>query len=540
VSTKMDALLHRIDDAALRAAVKAEFAEVTDGRKVGLVFEHHIPETVTLRQVVPRRGLKVRLRANASDAPRMTVVRVRDGQAACVPARPIEEAADGDSGAVVTVAVEDLAVVAEFGDPIYPGLREVGRVSGPGANPDAAAHVVLNAENHHALQALQFSHHGKFDAILIDPPYNTGEETWVYSDRFIDRKDIFTHSKWLSFMHRRLDLARTLLANNGIMAVHINEHEVNNLGVLLRQMFPNARINMVTVRVASSGQPRQGLGRVDEQVFLLYFGEALPSAIPSLVGEKVKKPMIWDSLSGVGKQNCRPQRSPSMVYPVYIDVETTAIVGTGLNLTERFENGLVGEVSNTFSRPAEDEAPDGAVSVWPVSDTGEMFGWRLRAQTLMEQWPLGHVAVGPARDPSPGRQFSLKYLTSGNIKKIETGAIRGCFARNRGSADTSVEVCRRWEVSPRNDVVHWGPLHDRRWGLPHLAVRLQTVQLPEVAVPGVRHPLGDRRRQARRPRPRLLRRFRHHAARLGHAQRCRRWPPDVGHGDEQPGRSKDR
>jgi len=98
--------------------------------------------------------------------------------------------------------------VAEFRDPIYPGLVSTGRVERGGDKP---FHTVINAENFHALQLLLYTHEGKVDAIYIDPPYNTGAKDWKYNNDYIDADDSYRHSKWLAFMERRLKLARRLL-----------------------------------------------------------------------------------------------------------------------------------------------------------------------------------------------------------------------------------------------------------------------------------------------------------------------------------------
>jgi adenine-specific DNA-methyltransferase len=102
-----------------------------------------------------------------------------------------------DDGTLDTVPVDDLVVVAEFGEPVYPGLISVGSIQRGGDKP---AHVVINAENHHALEMLQFTHAGKVDCIYIDPPYNTGAKDWKYDNNYVDGEDAYRHSKWLAFM----------------------------------------------------------------------------------------------------------------------------------------------------------------------------------------------------------------------------------------------------------------------------------------------------------------------------------------------------
>lgn len=81
--------------------------------------------------------------------------------------------------------------------------------------PDAPNHILIEGDNLEALTALSYTHEGKVDVIYIDPPYNTGNKDFIYDDRFVDSEDDYRHSKWLSFMERRLRIARRLLSMGG-------------------------------------------------------------------------------------------------------------------------------------------------------------------------------------------------------------------------------------------------------------------------------------------------------------------------------------
>lgn len=98
-----------------------------------------------------------------------------------------------------TVTGSQLVVVAEFGDPIYPGLTHLGSIHRGGDKP---AHLIINGENHHVLEALQFTHARKVDCIYIDPPYKAGPRDWKYNNNYVDESDSYRHSKWLAFMER--------------------------------------------------------------------------------------------------------------------------------------------------------------------------------------------------------------------------------------------------------------------------------------------------------------------------------------------------
>ena len=86
-------------------------------------------------------------------------------------------------------------------------------------------HIFIEGENYHALQVLNHTHKQRIDLIYIDPPYNTGNKDFVYNDTFVDTEDSFRHSKWLSFMSRRLKLAKELLKNDGAIMISIDDNE---------------------------------------------------------------------------------------------------------------------------------------------------------------------------------------------------------------------------------------------------------------------------------------------------------------------------
>ena len=104
-------------------------------------------------------------------------------------------------------------------------------------------HILIEGDNLHALTALTFTHENKIDLIYIDPPYNTGENDFRYHDafkdepEFIDKEHPFRHSTWLSFMAKRLEIAKKLLSETGVLVCHIDENEQDNLSVLLREIF---------------------------------------------------------------------------------------------------------------------------------------------------------------------------------------------------------------------------------------------------------------------------------------------------------------
>lgn len=104
---------------------------------------------------------------------------------------------------------------------------------------DAGApnHILIEGDNLEALTALAYTHEGKIDVIYIDPPYNTGNKDFVYNDQFVDKEDSYRHSKWLSFMSRRLRIAKRLLSDKGVIFISIDENELGQLKVLGDEIF---------------------------------------------------------------------------------------------------------------------------------------------------------------------------------------------------------------------------------------------------------------------------------------------------------------
>ena len=113
-----------------------------------------------------------------------------------------------------------------------PVLTEVPERAIVSESPDAPNHILIEGDNLEALTALAYTHEGKIDVIYIDPPYNRGENDFKYNDNYIDKENPFKHSLWLSFMRKRLQIAKSLLSDRGVMIVHIDEHEFDALNLL--------------------------------------------------------------------------------------------------------------------------------------------------------------------------------------------------------------------------------------------------------------------------------------------------------------------
>lgn len=102
---------------------------------------------------------------------------------------------------------------------------------------EAPNHILIEGDNLHALTALTFTHEGKIDVIYIDPPYNTGNKDFKYNDTFVDKEDSYRHSKWLSFMDKRLRIAKRLLSDKGVVFISIDDNEQAQLRLLCNEVL---------------------------------------------------------------------------------------------------------------------------------------------------------------------------------------------------------------------------------------------------------------------------------------------------------------
>ncbi len=105
------------------------------------------------------------------------------------------------------------------------------------ASEDDLTHILIEGDNYHALSVLAYTHEKKVDVIYIDPPYNTGNKDFTYNDNYVDKEDSFRHSKWLSFMSKRLEIAKTLLKDTGVIFISIDDNEQSQLKLLCDDIF---------------------------------------------------------------------------------------------------------------------------------------------------------------------------------------------------------------------------------------------------------------------------------------------------------------
>ena len=133
-----------------------------------------------------------------------------------------------------------------------PVLREV-KGKEIKTDPSKPINILIEGDNYHALSVLNYTHRGKVDIIYIDPPYNTGNKDFKYNDNYVDKEDTYRHSKWLSFMSKRLRLAQNLLKDEGMFFCSIDDNELAQLKMLLDEVLGACNfINCISVKTKSS------------------------------------------------------------------------------------------------------------------------------------------------------------------------------------------------------------------------------------------------------------------------------------------------
>ena len=443
-------LIEKIENPELRAQIQAAADRLTKQKKFGLVFEEHLPECTPLYDIPVRKGAKVSVR-NGKANETYTVLKIENGMATCMPKNSKE---------AVQFAVTDLVTTAELGDPIYPCLQPLGEVCNA---PDSELwHTLIEADNYHALQLLEYLYAGKVDCIYIDPPYNTGARDWKYNNDYVDNSDQYRHSKWLSFMQKRLKLAKKLLnPNDSVLIVTIDEKEYLHLGCLLEEMFPEAKMQMVSSVINPKGSARDGFSRCDEYLFFIMFGNGIPSRLP-LTNEWAASAIVaasagqddcsamssepprmaepgWTSMMRRGTGSLRTD-VPTLYYPIYADPTTKKIVKIGLPIPLGQDR-------------AEDY--DGLVQILPYRANGEQGRWQVGPTELSSRIKQGRIRLG--RETSYG--YVINYLPDGQYNEILNGVYRIHGYADDGSLiaykeDNAVDKLRmpptQWKIASHN------------------------------------------------------------------------------------------
>ena len=441
----IDTLIAQISDPRLRERLAAEWDNAKKEKKFGLVFEDHLPELLPLHGAKPRKGdLVCRRQGALKDV--WQIKTIHAGVATCVkpsneahPSEPTRAAAEP-----VQFMVDELLVVREFGEPIFPALVPVDAVqNGP---LDAPWHTLIEADNYHALQLLDYLYAGQVDCIYIDPPYNTGARDWKYNNDYVDGNDAWRHSKWLAFMEKRLRLAKRLLKpDSGVLIVTIDEHEVHHLGMLLEREFGDFARQTVSIVINAKGVAQGRFARSEEYALYCFAPGAgvVPHhddlLNPPREGKQFSVPR-WERLLRGGVGGMREDQ-PSLFFPVFVDPKTCRITEVGEPLPLDQMPDLAAHAPRTVA--------------WPIRGDGKFGRWRVSPPTLRKLIEKGYVKLG-GYDENRGT-WTVLYLGQKPQRQIEESAIE-IVARDEVTGAVEVQFTEREQRSPKT--IWHRPLHD--------------------------------------------------------------------------------
>lgn len=420
MSNELRALLARVEDKDPDTAkeLRRHIDALQSRRQFGLNFERHTPESVALNGRPISIGDKTKflpLRGEiAVESDAVWIVTALTGPKKA----RVASLLDPKSGEESERALDDLVYVADFRDPIYPGLKKSDEPVLRGG--DKPFHTVINAENYHALEAMLFTYQGKVDCIYIDPPYNTRANDWKYNNNYVDPGDSYAHSKWLAFMERRLKIAKKLLnPRDSVLIVTIDEKEVHRLALLLEQTFKDAKVQMVSSVINPKGSGRTTyFSRTDEFVFVVFLGSA---SVPNIIEGGGATEVRWRYLRRTDVESRRgtSKGGPRQFYPIYVNTQTNRIAKIGDALPHDEDRNNAPDLS-------------GCVKVYPIrEDDGMEMNWGLTGPSLQKALDAGYIRVSKGK--SELQPYIFAYLTAPNIKKVQSGELVTAGKRDDGS-----------------------------------------------------------------------------------------------------------
>ena len=392
-------LLAQVQDEALRARLEQEINRLSKTKKFGLVFEEHLPECTPLYDIPVKRGSTVAKKTGAVSE-MYEVNSIKDGIATCY---------HKVTGEKEEIAVEELVSVAQFGEPIYPYLKPIDSVCNA---PDSDLwHTLIEADNYHALQLLEYLYAGKVDCIYIDPPYNTGAKDWKYNNDYVDGADAYRHSKWLSFLQKRLKIAKQLLnPDDSVLIVTIDEKEYLHLGCLLEEMFPDANIQMIVDIINPRGTNRESeFSRVEEYVYICRIGNSNVIKLENnMLGntDETDKARVW---YGFNRPNNPRSSAPGQFFPIYIDEKTKKVMKVGEALPLNADKSIA---------PKE----EGLTAVFPINSHGNESIWGAIPETTRQWVEKGYIRLNPY--DKKHKRWTFSYIRGGLQKRIESGEVQ--------------------------------------------------------------------------------------------------------------------
>lgn len=274
--------------------------------------------------------------------------------------------------------------------------------------------ILIEGDNYHALSVLNFTHQAKIDVIYIDPPYNTGARDWKYNNDYVDSHDSFRHSKWISFMNKRLRLAKNLLTEEGILICAIDDNEFANLKMLLEEIFPNHTHEIIVINHHPQGSGGANVSATHEYAIV-----SVPKGCHLFLGPPLDEIVEGWSLikAGAGDDYYRTGR-PRMFFAIHVDKKTGQAleIGPELSVTDRYPTS---------------DTKEGLRRVYPLDSRGQERRWRYGRETMSELIKQKRIL---ASLPS----FSMKVLVprAGSYKPVYSNWVDSRY--NAGTHGTTL------------------------------------------------------------------------------------------------------
>lgn len=278
-------------------------------------------------------------------------------------------------------------------------------------NASSNFNFLLEGDNLHSLHLLEKTHKEKIDVIYIDPPYNTGAKDWRYNNDYVDGNDAYRHSKWLSFMEKRLRIARTLLkSQTGVLIIAIDDYEIANTLGLLENLFIGYEINTVIIKHHPQGGASNNISRTHEYAIFV-----IPKYKKIIKGNRqLGIEESWSLMrGGRDRRNLRIGR-PNSFYAIYVDSKTLIVKGVGNRLT--------------VDEPYTLDAPKGCFAVYPIGQKGEERVWRYERSTMIELIQNNKIICTP--------KHSLKVIKNRDVKHEPVFSIWDDTKYNAGTFGT--------------------------------------------------------------------------------------------------------
>lgn len=294
---------------------------------------------------------------------------------------------------------------------------------------NGSPNMIIHGDNLEALKSLLPRYEGRIKCIYIDPPYNTGNEGWVYNDNVNDPKvrkwlgevvgregeDLSRHDKWLCMMYPRLMLLHKLLTEDGCIAISISYHELHNLVSICKEIFSTRQVVTATIQT-SGGKPSAGFNYVQEYIIFIVPQDFTPNSL-DFCGGKKRTPFEGLTLSTFSQK-----QRPNQTYPIYVRTSDGTLAGVGKSLQDLIDEGSYEGDKIDFQFDYQN-APEGTVAVWPVTSKGKPCVWRQISKRLLADWACGYIKITPNRQKDSANLYSVQYLPSGVIKKIKKGEL---------------------------------------------------------------------------------------------------------------------